>query len=111
MFYKAISPGDDGHDVGSHVVAETIALIVIWCLLEAYALESIVDFFIGFFSKTDHLFSSLGLDWIGAPFDFIGDGFRKLRFLGNGDLKDWLQRAWIMWFATGFPMIVYRMSR
>ncbi|MBZ2170272.1 hypothetical protein [Marinobacter sp. F4216] len=110
MFYRTLDNYERVEDAVYAGVAETIVLVIFWCILEAYALEGIVDFFVSFFAKTDMLFSSLGLDWIGAPFDWIADGFRKLRFLGNGRFEDWLQRAWVMWFATGLPVFLYRMS-
>lgn len=112
MFFKSVVYIEDKHSAVYSAAVESVVLIIVWCLLEAFILEGLIDFVVGFFQGCERLFDTFYLNWIGNVFDFIGDALRKhLRYLGNGDLGDWIRRGTIMWFATGLPMFIWQMHR
>ncbi|MBZ2170266.1 hypothetical protein [Marinobacter sp. F4216] len=112
MFYTALDQfqGDvEAWAINIGVVA--LSWILFWCVLEAYALEGIVPLFAGHFLKTGHLFDSLGLEWIGAPFWWVHDQVKELSFFGSGDFANWFERGFYAWLFTGMPELMYRLSR
>lgn len=112
MLFKSLEYIEDGHAAVMTATVQSFALIIVWCFLEAYVLDDLVDFVVGFFNGFERLFDTLYLTWIGNVFDYIGDSLRKhLRYLGTGDLKNWIWRGTVMWFISGLPVIIWRMHR
>jgi len=108
MFYSSIETAPD-KDVGSSlIVVETVWWFVLWCVLEAFAIEGIIKWLRSAFYKTEHLFDSLDLDFIGYFFEFFGDITRNFSHLGNGDIFDWLGRGLILWLCTALPVLIWR---
>lgn len=118
MMYRGILEIDQGHDAVWYAVAETIFWVVVWCVLEAWVFEGLIDFVADFLYGVDRLLSwfylpVIGhfLSWAGDIFGFFAAEFERLfRYLGKGDFEDWLRRAMIMWFCTGLPMFLWQMS-
>lgn len=112
FFFKYVRDMDDKHDAVYTVAAHSAFMIVLWCILEAFVLEGLVDFVVGFLNGMERFLDLLYLDWIGHIFDYSGDMVRKhLRYLGTGDLGDWISRGTWMWVMTGLPAFIWQMHR
>lgn len=111
MFYSGIEKAGDQQSGSQVIVIETVWWFFLWCILEAFALEGIVDFTRRSFNKTENLFESLNMDFVAIALDWVSHPLIYLDFAGTGDLKDWLGRALILWACTGLPMLIWRGSK
>lgn len=100
MFYRSLRTGK-GAALEQAIIMETVVWFVVWCLLEAFVLKTVVRFFISLFSSIGSVFNDIGLWFIGGPLKFVAQFiYENFGILGSGDIGDWMGRAFIVWIVT-----------